>query len=392
MLTLKQIPVISLIPLKVWWSQGDGRVRNHHLNADGQQRPATELFVVDGEKLMYPGDATHGASSSNLANCFPADVLVDTAEVLGAQRALYSGDLIQIEVAGSVLTITPHHPVATPSGFCPAGELREGDYVLTDKRLIEAPRPLPAPVREGQEIQGVAPIEDVFSSIRKAGGPAVNVVRRADHFHGDGADMESQVEIVWADGELWRTPDASGIQRVLHGGLEGPLPGSRLTRGRPTPGLGVSNETATGGIVRGLDLPIALAEAHLAPLEPFGLGSASDGDAVLTESPINDRARNPELLGQRIDASPFDVSACQILSVHRYPVPRPIHVYDLTTRSGLIAAAGIITSNCRCSAIYDVGTIADLRAVVIPGLVIPITPDLEVFPITESAVVVGFDL
>lgn len=55
---------------KRWVSAGnDGRTRDAHLQANGQEVPIDEPFKVDGEYLMYPGDISLGASAGNVINC-----------------------------------------------------------------------------------------------------------------------------------------------------------------------------------------------------------------------------------------------------------------------------------------------------------------------------------
>ncbi len=46
-----------------------GRTRDEHLEADGQEVPFDEPFIVGGEELMYPGDVSLGASPWNTINC-----------------------------------------------------------------------------------------------------------------------------------------------------------------------------------------------------------------------------------------------------------------------------------------------------------------------------------
>lgn len=55
--------------LKEWISTADDRTRPDHVIADGQRVPLDEPFTVGGEKLMYPGDFSLGASPSNTINC-----------------------------------------------------------------------------------------------------------------------------------------------------------------------------------------------------------------------------------------------------------------------------------------------------------------------------------
>lgn len=71
-------PRIEEHPPKRWDSVGDSHTRPAHLAADGQEVPTNEPFIVDGERLMYPGDTSLGASAGNVINCrciatYPAD-------------------------------------------------------------------------------------------------------------------------------------------------------------------------------------------------------------------------------------------------------------------------------------------------------------------------------
>lgn len=54
---------------KEWVSANDGRVRPEHADAHGQRVPLNEPFEVGGEKLMFPGDESLGASGWNTINC-----------------------------------------------------------------------------------------------------------------------------------------------------------------------------------------------------------------------------------------------------------------------------------------------------------------------------------
>jgi len=54
---------------KVWITQGDSRVRNAHMIANGQRRLLKDPFLVGGELLQYPKDTSLGASMGNVINC-----------------------------------------------------------------------------------------------------------------------------------------------------------------------------------------------------------------------------------------------------------------------------------------------------------------------------------
>lgn len=52
-----------------WIATKDHRTREWHGKADGQRVGVDEAFTVGGEKLMFPGDKSHGASGWNIYNC-----------------------------------------------------------------------------------------------------------------------------------------------------------------------------------------------------------------------------------------------------------------------------------------------------------------------------------
>jgi hypothetical protein len=56
-------------PTKTWVAILDEHTREWHAEADGQEVPVDEPFIVKGEELMVPGDESMGASPDNICNC-----------------------------------------------------------------------------------------------------------------------------------------------------------------------------------------------------------------------------------------------------------------------------------------------------------------------------------
>lgn len=54
---------------KTWSAILDNHTREAHIEADDQTVDEEEPFIVDGEKLMFPGDTSMGASLENVINC-----------------------------------------------------------------------------------------------------------------------------------------------------------------------------------------------------------------------------------------------------------------------------------------------------------------------------------
>ena len=65
----KQAADMGIEMTREWIATKDGRTRHAHGMEDGQRVGVNEPFIVDGEKLMFPGDASLGASGRNLYNC-----------------------------------------------------------------------------------------------------------------------------------------------------------------------------------------------------------------------------------------------------------------------------------------------------------------------------------
>lgn len=58
------------LPLRhSWLSTRDARTREEHADADGQSQPMDEPYEVMGERLLFPGDSSMGASAGNVVQC-----------------------------------------------------------------------------------------------------------------------------------------------------------------------------------------------------------------------------------------------------------------------------------------------------------------------------------
>ena len=62
---------------KRWVATKDLRTRYNHAAADGQIVDYDKPYIVGGEKLMFPGDGSMGASAGNLYNCRCAERTVE---------------------------------------------------------------------------------------------------------------------------------------------------------------------------------------------------------------------------------------------------------------------------------------------------------------------------
>ena len=178
---------------KRWLTQRDGRVRDTHRRADGQEQQSSDPFQVGQALLMYPGDPETDVPKE-IFNCFVGETDVYSANIRGAFRSWYKGSLITIETAsGNKVTCTPNHPILTERGWTKAERLLKGDRVLSciNSEWIS---------RSDMDIENrPSKIKQVFDSLAVFG----TVMRESSsvvNFHGD--RPHSDVDIVRANGEL----------------------------------------------------------------------------------------------------------------------------------------------------------------------------------------------
>jgi len=63
------VSVATTAATKTWRNVGDLQVRPAHVRANFQKKNINEPFVIDGQRLMHPGDTSLGASLEMTANC-----------------------------------------------------------------------------------------------------------------------------------------------------------------------------------------------------------------------------------------------------------------------------------------------------------------------------------
>ena len=117
---------------KRWVATDDGRTRDEHGEADGQEVPNDEPFDVGGELMMYPGDISMGASAWNVINCFDGDVSVfNNKRALKSYKHSYSGKMLIVKTASGIkFTVTPNHPILTDRGWVSVASLNKGNNII----------------------------------------------------------------------------------------------------------------------------------------------------------------------------------------------------------------------------------------------------------------------
>lgn len=363
----------------------------------GDGRLCQICHAAHGTRAEIGGKFPNGLEPGGAhARCLPGHVPVTTPEMPTAfSERFYDGPLIRLRTAGGHdLACTPNHPILTPSGWKPAQLLQVGDEVVC------CPLGDPAAIWHGEHQQRPTPIADIADALRLAGKvAAVEVPTTAEDFHGDG--LYSEVAVVWADSTLRDRFVAARHQQLVQRVLQGAVGlGAALSASRRLAQSGVGHLAPARCIVCGAHLVGALLRAHSQPLETFLLTGRSEGYAFAAQEPSDSSTRDavpareadnrgaPSVVAEQRGRALWPPSsvlsaaadaatgqsqmtddsegsdselACQLargeagsVETHQLVAVRVEgftgQVYNLETRSGWYAAAGIITHNCRCSA------------------------------------------
>lgn len=312
------------------------------LSISGDTPKGTRVTGGNGARFSVAGSVADAQRAGlHHPNCFPGEVLAGGPPPEAGDRRWYEGDLVVIETASGVqLPVTPNHPVLTDTGWCPAGQLREGQHVLRHRGEVE-----PAMRRRPDDVQAPAPIGEVVGALRESVEMAtVRVPASPEQFHGDGT-IDGEVEVVGSHRLLEHDPMAalcdSCTERSFLGsgmGFGALLPAGALGE------VGVGALHAPHGLVGGRHLDGASGGAHPGPLPGLGL-AAGDASATDLDPTADGRLADAEGGRQLVLALAGSVSLDQIVHLGRRQFAG--HVYNLQTRDGWYTAGSIVVHNCR---------------------------------------------
>ena len=215
-------------------------------------------------------------------SCFPAGTRVSGPLPAAATKRWYVGDLIEIRLdGGGFLSVTPNHPILTPTGWVAAGDLREGSDVVRDLPNIENAPGVP------DYDERPALIEQVAESLRRSPQMAsASVPGSTEQFHGDGAG--GNVNVVAAN----RFLKGGGQAAISEGGSQLPLciGCAGLIALTSLSGLDLSGEwsgASSAGLVGGFGLGAALLRRHLRGPQLLSFAHAPNLHAPLNEPPAD---------------------------------------------------------------------------------------------------------
>lgn len=298
---------------------------------------------LDGEVFFNFADAPAWPAHPR---CVTSDTPVRVGTVVAAYRARYCGGLVTIGTkAGRRLTVTPKHPVLTSLGWVAAGQLKEGQHLLSDSPRLPSGGDLP------HFDQPPALAEDVFDAVRASSSVAPSRVPATSvQFHGDELALKGDVEVVFPQWVLQARLVAQAGENLLE--FERVVADVDL-RNKPAPSLVdllfVGHNAASCGLMGLANESYTAFRGQLAPAERHGITTPAWLNPVLAEAVCDDDSTDSETFRQRFDTLTTLVEPDEVLKVEfNPPGHEPVWVYDFTTLSHIYTAGGVVVHNCRC--------------------------------------------
>lgn len=323
----KELAVGGIEMVPIWQTNNDEIVQECPICWPRHNQPITDGFFPPAHPRCLPGNT----------------LVLPIGRVAAGSERWYEGNIATIETLENQLTVTPNHPILTPSGWVAAGLLQEGDYILG-----YSARQWESAFVEVDNQDRISSIENIFSSFDVNG---FRVPTAAPDFHGDGAG--SDIAVIRPNREIMNYDHPKPLDPFA----ERHLVGRNIVLETSFTHLGTQAQlierdiSATASIVGGFDLARALLGGHMLPLGEFRLGLVTGDETSLQDTLSESPAIDARLLGKLVLRFSGDVSPQKIVKIGYKDFAG--HVYNLQTESGLYIAAGIITHNCRCWVNYE---------------------------------------
>ena len=343
-------------------------------------------LALDGE--IYPTDELMHVHP----NCVIGETPVLAPDTIAGITASYSGPIIEFTTSeGRMVSVTPNHMLLTSTGFVRAKDIREGNNVLycpDFERIVNG---------DPNNNNGPSMIKNVISAFAETGGMmASRVPVSPEYLHGDASLMDGYIDIVAPYGFLGSHGQAAVAETVSQKDF-----GATDTKLATLIGEGdlatmlLALGLAARGNVRGVGISSPFFGGSFANHQSISVGASPDFDAILRETPMDNRTTSTEVLSQSvlglasqvpitnkvviddgpsrgldIDSDLFKptehgivgdpnlfshvlrsfsgkITETEIVDIRYFDFSG--HVYDLQTQSSLYLANGLVSSNCRCT-------------------------------------------
>ena len=319
-----------------------------------QEMSGTEIDI--NQNFLNVGDEFTGADGKNMTvtyadivapplhvNCFVGDTQIISPDAQKLQKLHYAGNIVKVTFAdGRKLSVTPNHPILTARGFVAARLLKSGDKAI--QAVFNEGIVLGDPYNDAAP----ASIGDVFVALSK--NPSVIPVRvpvTPEDFHGDGKGGQGDVDVVSTDGFLSDHLDAAAtepIRKAFFNQAYAKL--SVLPGGSDLKTVLVAVASAADGIMSGSGIAELLSGSPAIHDQYVRLADGANYNARIEKALADGDAADSEPLSDLRLALPGEITTNDVTGIEL----EFFHgdVYDLTAKSTVYTANGIITSNCGC--------------------------------------------
>jgi hypothetical protein len=328
----EQFPDVRVV--KVWFTSADAMVCPICSPLNGLE--------VDLDK---PFSGTIDKPPAHPKCVLPGNEVVAPGAISAATKSSYSGTVIEISLtSGRYLTVTPNHPILTGRGWVRAQDITQFDYVFSSsdpQRMLDTVYP--------HNDNRPAAIEKIFSSLEVSGKMAsISVPVSPIDFHGDGRQIDGNIDIVYMDGFLRDETYAISPKHILELGFgRGAAGASGFNSQGASDFILGSLPHSADGVVSFRYLGGPLFRSHSRPFEGFGFGLSAGSDSVADQPSMEGIPADTNLARQFIFRFSSFISPDPVLRIREFYFSD--HVYDLQANDyELYICNGIITHNCRC--------------------------------------------
>jgi hypothetical protein len=275
-------------------------------------------------------------------NCVLGNTLVSASDIISAMRTRYSGNIYTITFAsGAKCSVTKNHRFTTPDGFISASTLDIGFDVFsgTYSQALNIPNAYHTPTA----------INEIFDTLKMSSDMmSMSVPVATKDFHGDGVFCQSNIDVVFANGFLKNTLNATIDKHIAQLPLCLGWSDEQFTRLSTFDQMLVGLSLASYSTMCGISQEQAVRMARRCHSDEHRSTSTSRNKANFIEPTIDNSSGYTETLTRLKNAFTSNVSLDKVIGIDCDYFSG--HVYDLQTSIGLyICNNSIITGNCRCT-------------------------------------------